>query len=157
MAGDDEAKEYYEDKQASLSDEELASLIRQELTFIETDSWSLLSQQRINSTAQFEHTINYDHKFTEGLSNVIMNFTGPAVDTLSTYLTKIFCSDKDTVVFNPTQPQLQSAADQAMKMVNNVLHKKNNGYKVFSSCFKDAGINKNSVMKITWDETKESF
>ena len=157
MAGDDEAKGFYEEGKASLSDEELASLIRQELTLIETDSWSLLSQQRINATAQFEHTINYDHKYSEGLSNVVMNFTGPSVDTLSTYLTKIFCSDKDTVIFNPTSVEDKEAASQAMKMVNNVLHKKNNGYKVLSSCFKDAGINKNSVIKIAWSEEKESF
>ena len=94
---------------------------------------------------------------TTGMSSILDNKIQPCVEILATYMTKIFCSDKETVVFNPSVPQMFPAAEQAMKLANHVIHKSNNGYEVINRCVKDAGINKNSVIKIVWDETPESY
>ena len=140
-----------------MTDGELISLVRSEVNMIETDAWSQLAEQRIQSGLQFTHVLGNDYRATEGLSNVVFNFTTPAVETLTTYMTKVFCSDKETTVFSPMNPQLEDMAKQASRMVDEVLHKRNNGYKILNRCFKDAAVNKNAIIKTTWDESTTSY
>ena len=116
-----------------------------------------LSAQRIQSTNAYTGGNVLGTEPTTGMSSVIDNKVRPAVEILSTYMTKIFASDKETVVFTPTNAQYSEAAKQAMMLANHVIHKSNNGYNFISRCTKDAAINKNSVAKIVWNDNPKSF
>ena len=116
-----------------------------------------LSAQRIQSTNAYTGGNVLGTEPTTGMSSVIDNKIRPAIEILSTYMTKIFASDKETVVFTPTNSQYSDAAKQAMMIANHVLHKSNNGYNFISRCTKDAAINKNSVAKLIWDDKPDSF
>ena len=94
---------------------------------------------------------------TTGMSSIVDNKCQPAIESLTNYLTKVFCSDTDTVVFSATTEEMYPAAEQITKLVNHVIHKQNDGYKVLNRWIKDAAINKNGIVKITWDETPEMF
>ena len=140
-----------------LTDDEVMSFIQEQISYVETTSWSALRQQQISSTFQFTHILNNTLRASSGRSNVVLNMTGPCIDTLSTYMTNTFCSQKEAVRFIPSSDEVRPMAEQAAKMVNAVIHKHNPGYKVFSRCFKDAAINKNSVLKVTWNEDRKWF
>ena len=136
-----------------MTDDELLQQIRESIAAADYSGTNELSFQREQSTRAYNGVLTDGLEPTTGMSSIINNKIQPAVDTLTTYLTKIFCSDKETVVFSPENPEVAPAAKQMTSMVNHVIHKQNDGYKVINRWIKDAAINKNGIVKITWDET----
>lgn len=94
---------------------------------------------------------------TSGLTSVLVNRIKPSVDTLTAYMTKIFASDKETVVLNAHNPQASGYSSQLMDMVNHIIHKQNNGYTLMNRWVKDAALNKNGVVKVTWVNDAETY
>lgn len=143
---------------AHLTDDEVVQHIQQEKSEADYDGTNTLSYQREQSTRAYNGVDFPDGLSpTTGMSSIVINKVQPAVETLSTYLTNIFASDKETVVFNPTNPDLGMAAKQATMIANHLVHKTNNGYQVINRWIKDAAINKNSVVKLYWSNKKTSF
>ena len=140
-----------------LSDKDLVSLIYGEKDKLTANSYDELEDQRKDSHNAYVHTFTEITTPTTGMSSVLFNFTNPCVDTLTTYMTKIFCSDKETVVYNPNEQVHKPMASQLTKMVNKVIHQHNNGYYVLNRHFKDTALNKNGIVKITWQEEPLSF
>ena len=137
-----------------LSDAELVTLINQEKSSVDVESFDTLSAQRIQSNYSFAHEFTQETRPKDAMSTVLWNLTNPVVETLSTYMVKQFCSSKKTVEFNPMNPRLSKVADQAAKMANTVLHKMNPGYAVLAEGFKSAAINKNAVWYTYYDESR---
>ena len=144
-------------KYEKMTDDELLQQIREEVAAADYSGTNELSFQREQSTRAYNGVLTDGLQPTTGMSSIVNNKIQPAIETLTTYLTKVFCSDKETVVFNPTNPQLAQAAKQMTQMVNYVIHKQNDGYKVLNRWIKDAAINKNGIVKISWDETNYSY
>ena len=143
-------------KKDKMTDDELLQHIREEVAAADYSGTNELSFQREQSTRSYNGVLTDGLQPTTGMSSIINNKIQPAVETLTTYLTNIFCSDKETVMFSPTSEQLYPAADQMTKIVNHCIHKKNDGYKLINRWIKDAAINKNGIVKITWDEQEVS-
>ena len=143
---------------AHLNDDEIVQHIQQEKSEADYDGTNTLSYQREQSTRAYNGVDFPDGLApTTGMSSIVINKVQPAVETLSTYLTNIFTGDKETVIFNPTSPDLGDAAKQATMLANHLIHKSNNGYHIISRWIKDAAINKNSVVKLYWSTKKTSF
>ena len=142
---------------APMTDDELLHQIREEVAAADYSGTNELSFQREQSTRAYNGVLTDGLQPTTGMSSMVNNKVQPAIETLTTYLTKVFCSDKETVVFNPTNPQLAQAAKQITNMVNYVIHKQNDGYKVLNRWIKDAAINKNGIVKISWDQSEFSY
>ena len=141
-----------------MTDDEIVNHIQQEKSEADYDGTNILSYQREQSTRAYNGVEFPDGlEPTTGMSSVVINKVQPAVETLTTYLTKLFCSDKETVIFNPTQPDLGPVAKQASMLANHLIHKSNNGYSVLNRMIKDAAVNKNSVVKLYWSDKKTSF
>ena len=144
-------------KHEKMTDDELLAQIREEVAAADYSGTNELSFQREQSTRAYNGVLTDGLQPTTGMSSIVNNKIQPTVETLTTYLTKIFCSDTETVVFNTDNDQMVPMANQTTRMVNHVIHKQNDGYKVINRWIKDAAINKNGIVKITWDETPESF
>ena len=142
---------------AKMTDDELLQSIREEVAAADYSGTNELSFHREQSTRAYNGVLTDGLQPTTGMSSIVNNKIQPAVETLTTYLTKIFCSDKETVVFNPTNPQLSQAAKQITMLVNHVIHKQNNGYKVINEWIKSAAINKNGIVKVSWDNVPYSY
>ena len=141
-----------------LSDDEVVQHIQQEKAEADYDGTNTLSYQREQSTRWYTGVDFPDGlQPTTGMASVVINKVQPAVETLTTYLTNIFCSDKETVIFNPTDPNMGQAAKQATMLANHLIHKSNSGYTIFNRLLKDAAINKNSVVKIYWSTKPTSY
>ena len=141
-----------------LDDDMVVQAILQEVAEADYDGTNALSYQREQSTRAY-NGIDFPDGLqpTTGMSSIVINKVQPAVETLTTYLTKIFCSDKETVVFNPTNPNLGMMAKQSTAIANHLIHKTNDGYRVINRWIKDAAINKNSLVKTYWSNKKTSF
>ena len=141
-----------------LDDDMIVQSILQEVAEADYDGTNALSYQREQSTRAYNGVDFPDGlQPTTGMSSVVINKVQPAVETLTTYLTKIFCSDKETVVFNPTNPNLGMMAKQSTALANHLIHKTNDGYRVINRWIKDAAVNKNSLVKVYWSTKKTSY
>ncbi len=141
-----------------MDDDMIVQFIQQEKSEADYDGTQALSYQREQSTRAYTGVDFPDGLApTTGMSSVVINKVQPAVETLTTYLTRLFTSDKDTVMFNPTNPDSGSAGKQTTMLANHLIHKSNNGYQVINRWIKDAAINKNSVVKWSWDTSKTSY
>ena len=141
-----------------LDDDMIVQSILQEVAEADYDGTNALSYQREQSTRAYNGVDFPDGlQPTTGMSSIVINKIQPAVETLTTYLTKIFCSDKETVVFNPTNPNLGMMSKQSTAIANHLIHKTNDGYRVINRWIKDAAVNKNSLVKVYWSTKKTSF
>ena len=144
-------------KHDKMSDAELIALINQEKAIVDHESTNLLEYQREAADIAYTGGETEDVVANKGRARVIDNAIQPAVDSLCTYLTKTFCSDKETIVFTPTNPNLGPVAKQTMMVVNHILHKMNNGYDIFNRLFLDSALHKNGIIKVVWEEEEVSY
>ena len=141
-----------------MDDDKIVQFIQQEKAESDYDGTSTLSYQREQSTRAYSGVDFPDGlQPTTGMSSVVINKVQPAVETLTTYVAKPYVSDKEPVVFTPTNGALGPVADQTSMLANYVIHKANPGYNIISRWIKDAAINKNSIVKWMWDTTTTSF
>ena len=136
--------------QKGLSDDELVNLVLGFKSASENKDFDELVRQRAEANLAYAHNDKELFPPTTNMSSVMMNLMTPAVDTLTTYMTRTFCADKEVIKFSPTNMEASDAAKQAEMMVNHVIFKENNGYDIFNRAFKDAAINHNAILKVTW-------
>ena len=144
-------------KKMKMRDDEVVAAVRAEYSLVSNEGNDVISQQRINSGYSFTNVDTLRTAPTTKMSSVKMFFTPMATQTLVAHQSKIFCSNKETVIFQPTgQDEIKSAAaDQLSKMVNHVLHQKNNGFKIITDLLRSAAVYKNGVAKVVYNEKPE--
>ena len=144
-------------KHEKVTDDELLAAIQEELAAADYSGTNELSFQREQSTRSYNGVLTDGLQPTTGMSSVVNNKIQPAIETLTTWQSNIFCSDSETVIFSSTNEKMAPVAEQTTKVVNHFLHKVNPGYEIINRWIKDAAINKNGVVKITWDHKIEGF
>ena len=140
-------------KKMPLTDQELIAVIRQEKAGADYSGVNVLSNQREQADRFYAGDSVGVLQPTTGMSGIVNNVVRPVTTTLTTYLSKIFTSDKETVVFNYDNPELAPVAKQTMDLINHILWKENRGYDIINGAARDAALHKNTVVKITWDES----
>ena len=140
-------------KHSPMTDEELLAALANEKSTADYQGVNILTYQREQADRWYAGLETDGLEATTGGSRIIMNHARPFVNTLTTYLSKIFCSDKETVVFTPYDPHMSPVAKQAMKVVNHVIHKENDGYSILNGAARSAALHKNAVVKVIWDES----
>ena len=142
-----------------IDDDRLVAMIIAEVDKVSTESFSTISQQRIESNRSFQnqYTNRTQPRNADNMSKIKMYFTPQVVSTLTMQMSKIFCSDKKTAEFNPSSDNAEAkkACDQLSEIVNSVIHKENKGYELITEMFSSAAVNKNSIAKVTWGEETE--
>ena len=136
-----------------LTDDELISAIDHEVSSADYEGQSEISQQRSEADLAYSGQYTNGTSPTTGMSSILINTLQPAVDTLTTYLTKMFCSDHEAVVFSSDKQEKSEFARMASMRVNEVVFKENNGYKIINRWIKDAALHKNGIVKVVWDDS----
>ena len=140
-------------KHTPMTDEELLAALAYEKSTADYQGVNILTYQRQQADRSYAGLLTDGLEATTGMSEIQINVVRPIVNTLTTYMSKTFCSDQETVVFNSADPAMSQAAKQAMKLVNHVIHKENDGYSILNGVARGAALHKNAIVKIVWDET----
>ena len=136
----------------ALSDEELLSRIKIELV----DSLGYggeISQQRAQAIDYY-----YARPFgneVEGRSQFVDSTVQDTIEWIKPSLMRIFASGDEMVKFSPHGPEDVAAADQATDYVNYVFTKDNPGWEILYSWFHDALLEKNGIVKVSWEDYGE--
>ena len=144
-------------KPEKVTDDELLSYIQDEISNSHANTLDELSIQRIESNRAYVNDNTIRTAPSSGMSSIPFFFTPSVCDTLTMYMSKIFCSDKETVVFNPANKSEENllSVKQLQSVVNEVLHKENRGFELITDLFRTAAVNKNGVAKVVWSEEME--
>lgn len=86
-----------------------------------------------------------------GRSKAVSTDVMETVEGVMPRLMKIFCGSDAAVEFAPTRPGEEENAKLATDYINYLFYKRNNGYSVLYTAFKDALLQKNGLVKIWWD------
>ena len=146
-------------KKDKVTDDELVSMIQGEVVNVRTESFDLISDQRIDSNYANTYLNTSGTRPTTGMSGSKFFFTPGACKTLTMNLSRVFCSDKETLKLTPMMktPESQAAAMQLEKAVNTVIHRENDGFSIISSMLQSAAWNKNGIAKVTWNDYRIAF
>ena len=138
---------------AKLSDEELVSRIRSEIT----DSLGYgdtISKQR-EMAMDYYYSLPFGNE-VEGRSQYVDSTVQDTIEWIKPSLMRIFASGDEMVKFSPHGPEDVEMAKQATDYVNYVFAKDNDGWEILYSWFTDALMQKNGIVKVWWDEYGEA-
>lgn len=133
---------------------ELQSAIKAEIQNCEGSTNSQLSSERAE---------NLDYYFgrpfgneIDGRSSVVSTDVRDTIEWIMPSLIRIFCSGDRVVEFEPQGPEDVTMARLATDYVNFIWNRDNRGFLNFYTWFKDALLSKNGVLKIWWEEKRET-
>lgn len=92
----------------------------------------------------------------EGRSQVVSRDVADTIEWIKPSLLKTFAASDQAVRFDPEGPEDEEQADQETDYCNYVFYKENEGFLILYSWITDALLQKNGVVKVYWDETKET-
>ena len=146
-------------KHEKVDDSTLAKMIYDEVVQVRTESFDLISDQRIDANYSFANLQTTTTQPMTNMSGIKFYFTPSVVQTLVMHQSKIFCSHKDTISFTGQSydEDKQMMTEQLGMLVNHVLHRENSGFDIITELFRSAAVNKNGIAKTTWSEKREAF
>lgn len=149
------AKRKYE----KVDDSMLASMIYDEVVQVRTESFDLISDQRIDANYSFANLQTTTTQPMTNMSGIKFYFTPSVVQTLVMHQSKLFCSNKETIKFSSGMynDQKSKMTNQLTKMVNHVLHRENPGFEIITELLRSAAVNKNGIAKTTFTEERDEF
>ena len=120
-----------------------------------------LSDERARNMELFLGDKTRELSAQEGRSSVVSMDVMEAVESVLPGLMEVFTSGDEVVRFDPQGPEDIKAAEQETDYVNYVVTEQNNWFTICYSWIKDCLINKNSYVKVFWndytDVTEESY
>ena len=140
-------------KYEAVSDDVLVAMIQTAKGKADTHGRNLLVYQREQSIRQYQGLMTDDLAPTTGMSSVIMNAIRPTVNTLTTYIAKPYSGNKEPIMFSPAHTELAPVASQAGKLLNHILMKENDGFKLIETWARASALYKTVTVKVTWDNT----
>ena len=141
-------------KGRKFNDEELAAHINGQLAnALGGDDSSELSNQR-SKAMEYYLGEPYGNEM-EGQSTVRTREVMDTIEWIKPELMKIFASGQETVRFEPEGPNDVEAAQQATDYVNYIFDRKNQGFKVLYQWITDGLLQKNGIVKVWWDDTRQ--
>jgi len=146
--------QYSEDQADTIGSEKLLGVIRKEIDTSSGWSGTKLSKARRQTLNEYFGNPRGDER--RGRSQVTARVTFEQVEQLLPALMEIFTSGTETARFVPRNPDDEESAKQATDAVNYVFNQ-NDGFMALYTMFKDALIQKNGVVKVTWDESSEGY
>jgi hypothetical protein len=132
-----------------MSKPEMLSIVQRELDSSLGWTGTRLSEARRVNLQQYFSNPRGDER--EGRSQVVTRDVFEQVEWLLPQLMEIFTSGPEVAQFIGTNDNDQPAAEQATAAVNYIFQQEN-GFMVLYTMFKDALIQKNGIVKATWEE-----
>jgi hypothetical protein len=133
-----------------LTDSEIRALLEAEIRGAAGYSSSELSDQRRQAIDAY-HGQPYGNE-VEGRSSYVSHDVADTIEWIMPSLMRVFTGGDTIVRFEPQGPEDEQAAQQATDYVNYIFQKKNPGFEILYTWFKDALISKNGFVKVYWEE-----
>lgn len=125
------------------------------------DDSGKLSLERTKAMDYYMGNMSEDMPAEEGQSSAISKDVADTIEGLMPQLMEIFCGGDEVVRFDPVSPDDVEAAEQETDYVNHVFMQQNPGFLILYSFIKDALLQKNGIVKVSWDareeETEETY
>jgi hypothetical protein len=137
-----------------VTDSDLKAIIRAEIEGADGQANSQLSIERA-ANMDYYQARPFGNEI-DGRSQVVSQDVSDTVEWILPTLMRIFCSQDDTVEFQPETERDVPLAKQATDYVNYIWNRDNHGYRNYYSWFKDALLQKNGILKIWWDDTPKT-
>ncbi len=136
--------------QEKISDEELITRIRGEITESLGYMGDTISQQR-EQAMEYYYGLPFGNE-VDGRSQYVDSTVQDTIEWIKPSLMRVFASGDEMVKFTPHGPEDVQMAEQATDYVNYVFTKDNPGWEILYSWFTDALLSKNGIVKVWWEE-----
>lgn len=91
----------------------------------------------------------------DGRSQVVSTDVADTIESLLPNLLRVFTASDKVVTCEPVRAEDAPLAEQATAYLNHIFYKENDGFVLLYNFFKDALLEKNGILKVFYDETKE--
>ena len=166
-------------KHEAVTEDELEARIARELDKSQAEGYSQLHELWAAGIAAYSGVPTGNLGKNTNMSRVILNLVRHGTDTIHTHLLEIYGDDKETVVMAPTSHQMVQVpvklktpegqeqeqilpvsttkmGQQVTGVVNHILHKKNNGYKIISNWLFDSLIYGTGFVGVAVEKKKKA-
>lgn len=145
---------------ASMSDDELLSLVKRK---VETShQWygsGKLSSKRIDADRYYRGDPMGNE--LDGRSQVVSRDVAEAIDGAMPSLMRVFCGGEQVCAFEPHGQEDEEASKQATDYINHIFMSENEGFMILYTWFKDSLLKKNGIVKayhdVRYKRTKENY
>ncbi len=134
-----------------MTKDELSALIDSEIQAAQGYVGSEISQERSGAYERYLGLPYGDE--VNGRSKVVSRDIWDTVEAIMPALMRIFYGSDEVARFLPDSEEAEAGAEQATALVNHIVRRENEGYTIHYDWFKTALIQKNSVVKVYFDET----
>jgi hypothetical protein len=141
------------EKKKELSEEEIRTLLDEEIRSAVGYSTSELTSQRKNSLEAY-YGLPYGNE-VDGRSAYVSRDVLETIEWIMPSLMRVFFGGDHIVRFEPQGPEDEQNARQATDYVNHIFQKDNEGFLTLYTWFKDALLSKNGFVKVYWEEYTE--
>jgi len=129
-------------------------------TVVQSEIDNALGYIETETTEERRKAINYYNRApygneVEGRSTIVTGEVAEAVDAALPALLRVFTQGDDIVRAEPEGPGDEEIAKQVTQYLNYVFYRDNPGFAVLNMWFKDALLQKNGIVKVYWDDTKQ--
>jgi hypothetical protein len=112
-----------------------------------------LAQARLKAL-QFYNAEPYGDE-VDGSSQIVTTEVRDVVESAMPSLMKVFVSGDKVAQFDPTGPEDEQVAEQASDYCNYIFSKDNDGFGILQTAFRDGLIQRQGIVKISWEETTD--
>ena len=150
----DEYIEETEDEDATMSEQQMLSVVRDEVD--NALGWTgtrLTAARERNLEAWFGNRRGDE---VEGRSQATSRVTFEQVEQILPGLLEVFVSSNEVCQFTGKSGADKDSAKAATTACNHVF-RENEGMQVLTTMFRDALIQRNGIVKVTWDESNEGY
>lgn len=142
-------------EQKGMSDDEVRYITDREIT--ESSSWATgaIANERIKAMEYYLGLPQGDLAPSPipGRSQIVSTDVADTIEWMLPALIEIFTAGDDVVEFSPLKQGDEEGAQQTTDLVNHVFYQENPGWLVLYTWFKDALLQKNGIVKVSWDKT----
>ena len=147
-------EENEEHEESGLTDTQMLSIVRQEVDNALGWTGTRLTAARQRNLEEWLGNRRGDEM--DGRSQATSRVVFEQVEQILPGLLEPFVSSNEVCEFVAVGPDDEESAEAATKACNHVF-RKNNGLSVLMTMFRDALIQRNGIVKVYWDESKEGY
>jgi len=135
-----------------ISDDDFLSIVRRDSETAESYVTSEISEDREQAIKRYLGEPYGDEE--AGQSAVVSWDLFEAIEWVMPSILKVFASNDDVAQYEPETEEDVGLAEQATDVANYVFYRKNPGFIILNTWFKDALLSKQGVVKSWWDESE---
>ena len=134
-----------------MSDDDLRAVVRQEIfNSVDYMDGEISEDRRRSMDLYYQEPFGNEQ---EGRSQFVSSDVQDVVESLVPDFMEIFGGGDEVCEFEPVGPEDEEHAKQATDYINFIWEHDNNGYQIKHDIIKTSLLQKNGILKVSWDST----